>query len=388
MDPISKDLSAWMPRLIGVFRAMRRTHGPDGRLTPQEVALVAQGVRRLSEGLTRARRLVGVRYMDDPALLAAYLLYFWPVSYAQGRHVYRELGTRPRAVLDLGSGPGPLALAALDAGASEVWAADRSDPALKLAQRIAETVRRPITTRAWDPLKGDAVPGGNIGWSAISLGHTINELWADRPDRIERRVALLEGLAGHLRKGGSLVVMEPALRTTTRELLEVRDRLVDRGFAVRAPCLFQGHCPALERDVDWCHGERPWTPPAPLAEIIQAAGLHKEALKMSYVVFAPRGEAAPVPPEGRLFRVVSEALGGKSRVRVMGCGPEGRVPIARGDNAHTPDNEPFARARRGDVLDLEGAEPAVEGSGLRITEATRVRIAARAGEPVAERRRG
>lgn len=369
-----------MPRLIGLYRSLRRSTGPADRLTPPELAAVARGVRRLSEGLTRARRLVGVSYMDDPELLAAYLLYFWPVSYGQARHVHREIGVRPRAVLDLGSGPGPLALAAFDAGANEVFAADRSRPALELAARIAETVQRPLTTRHWDPLAKSPIPGANQAWSVISLGHTLNELWSDAPDRLDRRTALCIDLLGRLRKGGSLLLLEPALRTTTRELLEVRDRLVSQGFAIRAPCLFRGECPALAREVDWCHGERTWEPPPALAAIIAAAGLHKEALKMSYLVVAPKGEAWSEPPPGRLFRIVSEPLEGKSRLRVMGCGPEGRVPLALSDNAQTPENKVFLEAVRGDVLALEGAEPAVEGNGVRITAGTKVRILAGAGD--------
>jgi hypothetical protein len=42
--------------------------------------------------------------MDDPRLLGAYLLFYWPVSYAQARSVLGELERRPREVLDLGSG--------------------------------------------------------------------------------------------------------------------------------------------------------------------------------------------------------------------------------------------------------------------------------------------
>src|SRR6185312_5636030 len=92
MDPISQALAGWMPRLLSVFRAARRSRGPAERLLPEEVQLVARGVRRLSQGLTRGRRLVGARYLDDPELLAVYLLYFWPISYAQARHAFTEMG--------------------------------------------------------------------------------------------------------------------------------------------------------------------------------------------------------------------------------------------------------------------------------------------------------
>src|SRR4051812_21900758 len=115
MDPISRDLERkWMPALIAAWRRARRTKGPDDRLLPPEVREVGAAVRHLSLGLTRDRELAGARYMDDPRLLGAYLLFYWPVSYAQGRHALKELARKPRSVLDLGSGPAPLAMAAVD----------------------------------------------------------------------------------------------------------------------------------------------------------------------------------------------------------------------------------------------------------------------------------
>jgi len=383
---VDSALLAWMPRLLAAYRAaVHGRHAPAGaeadRLLPTELAAVARGVRRLSEGLTRGRRLVGARYLEDPELRAAYLLYFWPISYAQARQAFGEVGARPRAVLDLGSGPGPIALAAYDAGAAEVLAADRSAAALDLARRLAESSGRTLTTRSWDPLAGGEVPGGDQAFSVIALGHTLNELWAGLPDRIERRAALCRTLLGRLRKGGSLLLIEPALQVTTRELLAVRDALVATGCVVRAPCLFRGACPALHRPEEWCHAERSWEPPPALAQIIDAAGLHKEALKMSYAILGTGGEW-PAAPGERPFRVVSEQLAGKSRLRVIGCGPEGRIPLALSDSARNEGNEAFLEARRGDVLDLAGAEPAGDGPGLRIGATTNVRIALRAGEPL------
>jgi hypothetical protein len=181
-----------------------------------------------------------------------------------------------------------------------------------------------------------------------------------------------------LRKGGSLVLVEPALRDTTRELLALRDVLVSRGHAVRAPCLFRGNCPALEKPVDWCHAEHEWTPPPTLAGIIAAAGLHKEALKMSYVAL---GDAWPEPPPGRLFRIVSEHLRGHGRSRAVGCGPEGRLTMAVADEVRTEGAKTFVTSRRGDVLVLEDARDS-EGGGVRIEEATTVKRVRRAGEPI------
>ena len=120
-------------------------------LAPDELREVGAAVARLSRGLTRERELAGARYLDDDRLLGAYLLFYWPISYLQARGILSELPRRPRTVLDLGSGPAPVAFAALDAGAAEVVAADRSARALAAARSLAAAAGEPIATREWNP---------------------------------------------------------------------------------------------------------------------------------------------------------------------------------------------------------------------------------------------
>lgn len=372
---VDRALARWMPRLVAVWRRHRRLPEGPPTLVGRELKEIGQGIRTLSTGLTRDRALVGARYLDDPRLLGAYLLFYWPVSYAQARAVLGELPRRPRTVLDLGSGPGPVAFAALDAGSSEVAAADRSAPALALARALAAEAEEPLATRTWTG--GAALPEG--AFDAITLGHVLNELGRG-PAAVAERAALLERAAAQLRPGGSLVVLEPALRDTSRELLQVRDLLVARGYAVRAPCLWRGACPALVKASDWCHAERSWSPPPVLDALAREAGLHKEALKMSYLVLAPRGEAWAEPPSGRVFRIVSEPLEGKGRQRYMGCGPEGRMGLALQEKHRTAANEAFFSLRRGDVVAVEGTEP--RGDGLALVEGSAVRKVAAAGQEV------
>ena len=175
-------------------------------------------------------------------------------------------------------------------------------------------------------------------------------------------------------------MLEPALRETSRALLLVRDLLVARGFAVRAPCLFRGPCPALVKETDWCHAERPADPPPLVAEIGKRAGLRRESVKMSYLVLAPRGEGWAEPPPGRVFRIVSEPLPSKGRRRYMGCGPEGRMGLALQDKHLGEGNRRFGRLLRGDVVEVTEVEP--RGDGLRLGAASRVRVIAEAGQRV------
>jgi hypothetical protein len=180
-----------------------------------------------------------------------------------------------------------------------------------------------------------------------------------------------------------VLVVEPALRETSRSLLAVRDVLVGKGHAVRAPCLYRGACPALERESDWCHAERAWEPPEVVRALAAAAGLHKEALKMTYLALAPHGQPWPELPAGkRLFRIVSEPLHGKGRLRYMGCGPEGRVGLALQEKHQGPSTRAFPHLARGDVVAVEGTEP--KGDGLALGADSKVEVFAAAGKPLPE----
>ncbi len=384
MRSATDDLSRWMPRLLAAWRTRAPRRGPrppPDRLLPDELRQVAAAVERLSLGLTRDRRLAGARYLDDEKLLGAYLLFYWPVSYLQARGVLSELPRRPRSALDLGSGPGPVAFAALDAGAAEVLAADRSARALAAARSLAALSGEPLATREWSPGRsGLAELARGRSFDLVTLGHVVNELFLGE-GAAARRAALLEEALALVAPGGSLVVIEPALRETSRALLEVRDRLVESGVAVRAPCLYRGACPALVRPGDWCHAERAVEPPALVEEIGRRAGLRREAVKMSYLVLAPRGEAWAAPPSGRVFRIVSEPLPSKGRLRYMGCGPEGRMGLALQDKDATDRNRRFEGLLRGDVVVVTSLEP--RGDGLRLGPDSDVHVLAAAGRPVA-----
>ena len=147
--------------------------------------------------------------MDDPRMLGAYLLFFWPVSYAQGRQVLGELAQRPRTALDLGSGPAPLAFAALDAGAVEVLAADRSQAALNLARELAVVSGESLRTRPWDLSRLKRGNEGTERYDVITIGHVLNELFTEGSDATARRAA-------SCRPGLAVPAARSSRRSTTR----------------------------------------------------------------------------------------------------------------------------------------------------------------------------
>ncbi len=362
-------LLPWIPRLLKAWRQRSRLPpGPLDRLTPYEAEQVALGVRRLSVGLTGERQLAGVNYLSDADLLGAYLLYFWPISYLQSASLLLALSASPKSVLDLGSGPGPMAAAAFDLGAVQVTCLDRSRPALDLAGDLLRTAGGHPRLLPWDPLQSEALPSGTF--DLILLGHVVNELWPDRPDRLERRARLLRSLGERLSPGGALLLIEPALATTSREALAVRDLLLEQGFRVGSPCLWPGPCPALARPNETCHGELEWSPPPVLRDLIRRAGFKKRSLKQTAFLF--QLGPGPVPGPGpEIFQIVSDPLRSKNRrIRLLGCGPAGRLSLALKPEAVRDGNRVFLSLRRGDRVRITGAAP--RSGGLDILPETRV----------------
>jgi SAM-dependent methyltransferase len=340
-----------------------RNH-PGGPLDQDEIFQYGKAIRELSRGLTRQRALAGSNYFSESDFLKAYLLYWFPVSYTQAGYVLDRLpgivSDPPARALDLGSGPGPLALAMLDHGIAEVHAWDRSRASLSLARRLAEARGRHLTTRVQDLSAG--FPSEGTRYNLISLGHVLNELWHDEPDRLERCVDLLERLRLMLTPGGRILLIEPALPATVRGALMLRDALVGQGWRVSGPCIFQGGCPALPDGS--CHVEMEWNPPPALVRLAHAARLGRETLKFTWFIFEPDQELTTAG-SGDIFpaRVVSEPMRAKSgRVRYLLCGSYGRFALSAPDelSAHPQ----YRSLRRGDLIRVSAVEKRESGCGL------------------------
>jgi hypothetical protein len=167
-----------------------------------------------------------------------------------------------------------------------------------------------------------------------------------------------------LTRGGTMILLEPALRETSRELLALRDQLLAMSdLEIVAPCFWAGPCPALANPRDWCHDAAPPAsgPGAPSGPRID----------YSYLVLR---EAKRAPASEPLYRIVSDPLPEKGRLKIYGCGASGRHPFVRLDRHAAPGNAAFAELARGDVARISGAAKA--NDGLRIE-----------AEAVVERRR-
>lgn len=335
---------------------------------------LAKDVERLSRLLTKDRDRLPAAYLRDRGLREAYVAYFLPANVPKIAVALEELALHPAGlfirdrmrVLDIGCGPGTSILGVLDYfGRAEVspelefTAVDAVRENLQAAEvLVSERLRSSGRTAALRTVccgAGDVAARLRGPFDLIILSNVLNELFLGEKERIAKRVNLVGSVLRELLdEQGSCIVIEPALRETSRELLLVRDGLRAEGCRIYAPCLVQDACPALEHSRDWCHEDRPWVPPAVIAEIDERTGLRKDSLKFSYLVLRKDKKALSdhVGPEA--FRVVSEPIRTRGKLEYFLCGPGGRRLVVRLDKETAQANTEFGELRRGDVVRFEG----------------------------------
>jgi Mitochondrial small ribosomal subunit Rsm22 len=373
--PAHEDLLRRVPSLLRRARALLGLGGgPDDRLAPGEVSRAALAVATLHDGLIGERTLARSATYADREHLGAYLLWWWPQSYAKVRAAWELARIRrnaPLRVLDVGSGPAPGALALLDAAGGEATAIDASALALAEASGLSEGMR--LQTIRADVARG--LPRNLGTFDVVVAANMLSELGERERD------ALLDLLP--LGPGGVALFVEPALRLTGRALLAFRDRALVRGYRAVAPCLTQKPCPALASPRDWCTAARWWEPPRHVVQLADATGLRAdEELSYAPLVLA-RSAGAPQgggegsdaaggdsAPHGDRWRVVGFAPPEKGKKRLWVCNDAGRVPLVRLDRDRSPANAALDDLERGDLVRASGVEP--RGDGLRVGAATSV----------------
>lgn len=365
--------------LSAAFYALLRTLGAQHGLDLENPDALARGVAELSRLYTREREELSATRLGAGAS-AARLGFFMPRDLIklfgpleELRRAGRLPGRARLRVLDLGAGLGASTLGLsrylCHAGVAprelEVIAIERDPGAARLMRALCGAVGElrgefvPIdaSVRATD-LRTELAERGPF--DLVLLGFVLNELDLERPalERAERRADLLRTLCARLAPDGALIALEPALKQSARELMQVRDLLVAARESeqagppfVFAPCVRSGPCPMLAGERDWCHEALDFALPAPLADVAQRAGLRYQGLSYAALVLTNQPRSFPAGTGAR-YRVVSDRLRSKGKLELFGCGEAGYVRLTRLDRDASKGNATFEELKRGDIVEL------------------------------------
>lgn len=378
---IPPDLENITPILIGVWRRLHKLAGPPDVLQTREFRGVVAAVKQLQEMSVEGKSLVGTNYLDDPNLAGAYFLYQWVVHYQQGLSLLGELPQAPRRVLDVCSGGAPFAFAALRHGASEVYALDQSQLALKLGGEVCGRYGLTVTMRKCDCRKPQLPVEGKF--DLIIVGHCLKELFpSNQKGWQEEQKRFLDRLMARLTDDGCLLVVDDSFQEANKRLLSLRDQYVQEGIAIQAPCVWRGECPALKTANSPCYAQREFEKPHLIKEIQRAASINLSSLKMSYVIFRAKGALWPYNGAQNLYRVISPPVEAFSGKRFYLCGTDGKKQLSTRLQEHPADSRAFEYLKRGELIAFEDA---LEGEKtIDIVEGTKVKVVAPCGKPVPE----
>jgi ribosomal protein RSM22 (predicted rRNA methylase) len=360
--PASSEVEKLAPRLVELSHAYNAGLAGDGArvAVPLDARIAFSFARDVPKGAGAVRELVLTGALALPS-------------------------DRPLRIVDLGAGLGAMtwgiarALAITGAASPPIDAllVDEDEGALAAAEAIAREAAAhagphapALTLRARKErlAVGMSLPEADV----VVLGQVLSELdVAMAPEeRVAKHAALVADLLARVvAPGGSLVVVEPALKGRTRHLHAVRDALVERGTTVFAPCLHARPCPVLAAENDWCHEDLPVDLPPWVVPLARAAGLRWQGLTFSYLVLRrdERRLVAELDHAGarpRLhLRVISELMRTKGKAEIFACTAEGeRLRMRRLDRDATDEGPgaaataAWSRIGRGDVVTIRGNE--------------------------------
>lgn len=292
-------------------------------MLPRELqaAIQAQIEHVSMRELTRAAEILRERYcagerntvgplVQSSEQALAYAAYRMPSTYAALYSALDETARRlpewqPRTLVEAGCGPGPSVWAATELWPSleESMLLDSDTRMLAMAQAFVKAARRPsisdAAVRHFDLIANKLLPQADLVIAAYVLGEMPGQF---RPALVDRLWQATRGV---------LVLIEGAKSSRGFDvILAARQRLIELGARIAAPCPNENKCPKSEGD-SWCHFAR-------RVERSQAQRILKEGFrpyedeKFSYIA-ASRVSSLPIA--GRVT-LQPHVIGNASRIEV------------------------------------------------------------------------
>lgn len=345
--------------------------------TEKDYRLFSKGIAKLNRFFTAERSDRPKNYFNQKELRSAYLLYFLPINALKIAGLLKEISQtffkRKLNILDLGSGPATGAIGALWHGAQidSITLVDQNRHILRdgasLIDRLRDGWREEVLLagptcpdktlpKRQDPSKlvqsivSDITDRSLIQklpkkkFNLIIVSNVLNEI-----SNPKQRFHLIRSLFQKtLAPDGFILIVEPALRQQTRELMQLHDELIKQKIGyIHAPCLHQEFCPMLATNRrDWCHTYLEWERPEWIERFDRLVGIRKDYLKASYLIVGNTERGAG----GGKYRVVSGPLNSKGKMERLLCGQGKLKRVVCLDRDQSKQSKILRKAKRGDII--------------------------------------
>lgn len=115
----------------------------------------------------------------------------------------------------------------------------------------------------------------------------------------------------------AIAIIEPGTEVDGRKLLDLRTKLIEKGYHIYAPCTHQGACPLLIHSKhDWCHDRVHFQQPAGWEKLEDKLPIKNRTLAMSYLLAR---KTKPSKVTANQARIVGDLLKEKGKDRQLVC---------------------------------------------------------------------
>lgn len=236
---------------------------------------------------------------NEPWAQIAYLCYYLPLNATRLRGIVTEATKKNffqglEYAVDFGAGLATASLVLAETQKLQFQLAERATEPQELIENFfpqfkAEWLRSFNTARIKNPKKTLAI-----------FSYSLTEL-EDLPE-----------WAYHCE---GLMLVEPSTQQDGRKLLQLRQKLLEKGYHVWAPCTHEGPCPLLTQSkTDWCHDRVHFEAPTWFQKMEEQLPMKNRTLTMSYLLLR---KTPPAKTQG--VRVVGDRLEEKGKDRQLIC---------------------------------------------------------------------
>lgn len=362
-----QQLQAWENALIAYMYQMKWQQTWDGQAIPKDIVKsICAHALKLSNAFTLDRSKLDQHYFNKKDVQLAYLMYFHLANVVRVAaclkpylESYFQQNTKKTVlhVLDLGSGWGATAWAIevllknhWPHIKAEVVLTDQNKSILEQAKNLFSFMsftQVKVSHKVFDlnTKKTLKILHQKQAYDLIVAANAINEVSDNTQEQIDRVFTILWKY--HLSAKGAIVIVEPALMSTSKQLTRLRDQWLAAWQAYSPfPCLHQAQCPMNTDKKDWCHFETLWHAPQ-LRKKIERFLEHKDkALKACYIVLSKIDLHQQKEMQTKA-RVISNELKLKPKRCVLVCTASGKhlIELDKSLKKNT-----YAR---GDLINLE-----------------------------------
>ena len=374
-DVIPQNLEEELSRYVKeTYLPSRFQRSADNAFNVKDLHFFGPSIEALSYAFTSERGELSKNYLNKKEFRSSYLLYFFLTNYVKVIHTLTQLDhlqklpvTENVDILDVGAGPATASIACAHYYTEHypkcrltIHAVEQNKEVIKdakhLFSRLCSEKHNIVFHSEEMRTRGisRSLPA-NKKFDLIIAANILNEMG----NVVEEHSQFCKQLiSSHLR--GSFIIIDPALQKTTRNLMELRDLLLEHHDAtVLAPCLHQKNCPMREANKrDWCHFYIEWKCPALIRDIDRFIGNKHDYLKMAYIIFQQdqgRGERrSPLSghaPHAPTHRIVSSPMPSRGKAELLLCGEQGKLTrVTQLDRDRSKKAVAFHNAKRGDTV--------------------------------------